>query len=1081
MGQSIDKINNILSVGMKGMAGHTLLVKELASATEGLTAKNTVLMLSQQGVSAETAKQVLVSRKVSDKEIKQALATYNLSAAQATASKTTFSLSSAFRGLAASMWASIKAIGAWLISNPVGWAILAVGVIASIAGIYDFFTTSAEEAKEELDEAKGSLNEVTSEIESLNSELETTRSRIRELNGMENLSLTEEQELEQLELKNQELERELRLKQEIASQNQKEVNDKARKYFGKGTSNNEYSQFDSINNFEKDVEVAQAMKDSLDQAKQEYYDLLDKSNRTGLTGDEYNYFLDLEDYIKNVEESYERYAEELSSTYSDFAENDDDITDSELLNDLNEAYDAYDKLLDKAGWTERKLSEMLSEGRFSNDRLELLDLASDGALSTDLIENEYSNVLKEVEALGISVEDFYQYIISESRNVAKAIDEISNIKWTYTETITQLDEIKSKMDVLDASYSKLFKEDEQIGFEDFSSILEAFGEVENIDEYIEKIRQAGQDTEAVDSAMEELITAYINYTSILDNVTEENAELINQTLTELGITNSYELVIERLNHEQQVLAANKALVAKYGEELENVTVDEIEAFVREREETDLVRIELEKMILSKLTANGTKLSFRDDLIALQGYVEALSETSYALDMMNKLKNNPEAYAKMPTSAIEDIEEQALISIQNALNNADEEVKWKAGIDIKYDGGAGTKSIKDSNEAAKDTAEIFDHIKTLISRIQRNITNLGKVVSGTYRKWSTRNNALAQEMAEVNKEISVQMNAYSAYMAKANSIPLAESYKELVRSGAYRIEDVTDETLKEQINSYQEWYEKALSCSDAIEDLRANLAELAKTKFNNVSAQYDEQISLITHNISMLEGFVSQSEAAGYMASEVYYEAMASKQQENISQLQGEYSSLLSSFDEAVKNGSIEKYSEDWYTMLSAINDVELELQDATNQLIEFNQTLQQLSWESFDRVQGYVSNIVSESEHLVDILDAYDLHTDKGIITEEGLAVQGLHAVNYNTYMEQVLAYADEMAKIEEEMAKDPYDMELVDRRNELLGLQQEAIQNANAEKESIRDLVSQGYDKMLESLQNVIDKRKELLNSQKD
>ena len=73
------------------------------------------------------------------------------------------------------------------------------------------------------------------------------------------------------------------------------------------------------------------------------------------------------------------------------------------------------------------------------------------------------------------------------------------------------------------------------------------------------------------------------------------------------------------------------------------------------------------------------------------------------------------------------------------------------------------------------------------------------------------------------------------------------------------------------------------------------------------------------------------------------------------------------------------------------------------------------------------------------------------------------------------------MRKIEAEMANDPYDMELVDRRNELLELQQEAIQNANAEKESIHDLVSQGYDKMLESLQNVIDKRKELLNSQKD
>lgn len=387
----------------------------------------------------------------------------------------------------------------------------------------------------------------------------------------------------------------------------------------------------------------------------------------------------------------------------------------------------------------------------------------------------------------------------------------------------------------------------------------------------------------------------------------------------------------------------------------------------------------------------------------------------------------------------------------------------------------------TSSTVSKTAETFDWIEKLIARIQRSITNLGKVVSGTYRKWSTRNNALAQEMAEVNNEINVQANAYSAYMAKANSIPLAEGYKALVRSGAYDISTITDDKLKEQIQEYEEWYNKALDAADAIEDLRANLAELAKTKFDNISSQYDAQISLITHNVSMLEGFVSQSETAGYMASEVYYQAMAEKQQENISQLQGKYYSLISSFDEAVKNGSIEKYSEDWYEMLSAINDVELELQDANTQLIEFNQTLQQLSWETFDRIQSYVSNIVSESEHLINMLDSYDLHTDSGAMTDKGLAVQGLHAVNYNTYMEQSLAYAEEMRKIEEEIANDPYDLELVDRRNELLKLQQDAISNAMSEKEAIRDLVSDGYDKMLESLNDTIAKRKELLNGMKD
>lgn len=253
-----------------------------------------------------------------------------------------------------------------------------------------------------------------------------------------------------------------------------------------------------------------------------------------------------------------------------------------------------------------------------------------------------------------------------------------------------------------------------------------------------------------------------------------------------------------------------------------------------------------------------------------------------------------------------------------------------------------------------------------------------------------------------------------------------------------------------------------------------------TKFDGVSTQYNNLISQTDHYIDMVEGYQDQFESAGYMASEAYYKAIAKKQEENIALLQDKYSSLLGTFDEAVKNGSVQKFSDDWYSMLNDINDVESELQSATTQLIEFNQTLQQLSWDVFDRIQDSVSGIAEEANFLIDILDSKDLHTDSGAITDEGLAVQGLHAVNYNTYMEQAIAYAEEMARIEEEMAKDPYDMELVDRRNELIELQQDAISNAIKEKESIIDLVKNGYDKMLESLDKVIQKNKDALNAEK-
>lgn len=417
-------------------------------------------------------------------------------------------------------------------------------------------------------------------------------------------------------------------------------------------------------------------------------------------------------------------------------------------------------------------------------------------------------------------------------------------------------------------------------------------------------------------------------------------------------------------------------------------------------------------------------------------------------------------------------------IQQVLDNAYKKLKLVDDIGAKTTTNLG--GIIGDSGGASDTADTFDWIEKLISRIQRTITNLGKTVSATYRNWSTRNNALAQEMAEVNKEINAQMTAYNAYMEKANSIGLSDHYKNLVMNGGLKIEDIGNEVLREQIESFQEYYEKALDCSDAIEDLRANLAELAMTKFDNISAQFDNQMSMSNHNISMLEGYISQAEAAGMIVSEEYYKAMIEQQESNVSQLKDKYSSLLTAFDEAVQNGSIEKYSEDWYGMLESINDVELEIQSATTELIEFNQALQQLSWATFDRMQSYIGNITSEAEFLIDMLDEKDLFDDKGNMTERGLAVQGLHAVNYDVYMAQAQDYADEIDRLNEEIANDPYDMELIDRRNELIQSQQDAIANAMKEKEAILSLIEEGYNKMLESLQELIDKRKEALQTEK-
>lgn len=73
------------------------------------------------------------------------------------------------------------------------------------------------------------------------------------------------------------------------------------------------------------------------------------------------------------------------------------------------------------------------------------------------------------------------------------------------------------------------------------------------------------------------------------------------------------------------------------------------------------------------------------------------------------------------------------------------------------------------------------------------------------------------------------------------------------------------------------------------------------------------------------------------------------------------------------------------------------------------------------------------------------------------------------------------MEKIDEQLKSDPFNQTLIDRRSELLKLQQESISSAKQEKDAIKDLVEDGIKSQLDSLQKLIDKYTDLLDTNKD
>lgn len=393
----------------------------------------------------------------------------------------------------------------------------------------------------------------------------------------------------------------------------------------------------------------------------------------------------------------------------------------------------------------------------------------------------------------------------------------------------------------------------------------------------------------------------------------------------------------------------------------------------------------------------------------------------------------------------------------------------------------SSNSSDSSEKADEFKETIDYIEMKINRIERQIKNLERVAGSAYNTFSKRNTALRNQISSITDEISTQQAGYDRYIQQANSVSLSENYKSQVRDGAIDISTITDEELAKNIKEYQEWYEKALDCRDAVEELKESVRDLYAEAFDNIVTLYDGILDQIEHRQNILEGYIDQTEAQGYIISTKYYDTLISNELNRLEKLTKERQDLINSMNDAITNGNIEEGSEQWYEFQSEINDVNEAIQESNTSLIEFGNSIRDIEWEVFDKIQDRISGITDESDFLVELLSSNKLFDDKGLITDEGKAAIGLHGVNYNTYMSQADEYRKEMEKIQAELSKDPHNQTLVDRRKELLELQQESILAAEDEKEAIKDLVEDGINKQLDSLQELINKYNDMMDTQKD
>ena len=1003
------------------------------------------------------------------------------------------------------------ALASWAISKGIEWL--------------NNYAHRVERASEALQEHADKLKSAKEEIDSLNDELKTNNDRIEELQSHGSLTLVEQSELETLQETNQQLETTLSLKQQIASLEANETKSKAVDSYNKLTTS-------SFINAKKNDNLADTSRiDYL----QSTIGFINKGKRID-NNDSADEIIDSHSLKNNKNDinellaAYNLLKQQKSEVESKIREL-DGKDDSQSVKDMKTYQEQLSSIDTLFGSASSSISTYLSNMQAVKDTLEglkdqgiTLDSVQEEALNNAInslniiygiigkVEKKYSDMTSSekknyiLNALGDSSESTKKYINNLSDDDLNIVGELTFDENTTVESIKAAikkskEEVKRNPITGEISYSSDFKtlNDSLSSLTDNAELLSKINkEISNTGiisaENLKKINEAFPEdkypdmTKALVQYQKGLITTQELFDELEKCYDQDKTEYI-KALTKKSLMDTEFLDTMKTNYP---LLFNE-LQGLYGEDLSGwksleqakldisaETVSQIAKLYQEFYKAMGVDnyVEFNGQVVKKAIANGNTNAFAASTLSKM----------YSQDKFEKVISD--SNVKMNGKDVNSEYQKLQDNISNVLSSAE---KMKGALDNYdndvFDALSGRLSNLDwstlgddsSSSSSSQTAEKLNWIERLINKISTAYSRLKNIVSDTTTTWLNRNNALSDSMSTLSSEINAQSQAYEYYMNAFNSYGLDDYYKNQIADGSISIDVIYDDDLKDAISDCQDFYDKAQDAKTAVQELGIELKGLAKSRFDNVASEFEEKINKIVAVRDLYSKEDELMNEKGWFSSTLLNSAMIDQENKNLQKLEAERDALVNALNSAVNSGSIMPESEDWYSMQSAIDEVSSSILDAKKALVEYDNTIRQINWDAFDRTRDDVENLITETDFLTELLKDVGITDDNGNMTKEGQAAQALLAQKYQLYLNQAKAYKDEIAKIDADLANDPYDKELLDRKQDLIDKEQEAIKSAMSEKDAIKDLTNDAYSDFIDKLGDAIDKYKELMSTMKD
>ena len=791
--------------------------------------------LAQSGLSAEKQKAILlelelinattlepIARKACTKaQLEEQLALHGVTGAQAEQIMSTLGMSTAnatatvsFELLTKSIWANIKAIGVWLISNPVGWAILATTAIAGVVTIVDELNVSLEEQKEISEDLQQEYSDTTNELSNLETELSNIKSRIDELNSQEHLSFVEKEELDNLEQSNFQLERRIALlkeKQELESQKtkesiQKEYQKDFETYDGTAATQITMTKDRSVS---ENVDLYKNLKDIYEKYQSGILSDEDKDYINQLSFD-YQIDFDNQDEMETLLENNKQSLVEYANEISDYITRLEDAGVSEndaFLQKLQSDFEVIDRILNPAIYKTYDFENIVNSDTFKTQTDEITKMAKDGSLSVETLTNKFPELAKALSDSGFSAEEAVSQFYALN-------DELKNNSDNFDNTTKSLEELQEVYDNLAKSASDYTKNQKSI-----TSALEEQ----------EKYGQISAST------IQDLTDA--GYARALSIDAETGAVTLNKS------------AVERLNEQKREQL--KLDLAEERTELSQKFKDEQKAINDLAEEMKSANNERREAIRLEMIQHGQTMSDYAELMAqIDGSISSLDAPEFDNSKSSTKDEEPKSVTQFKKALAE--KEHLLntnqISEQEYYEWLDSESKRVYGNLADYEEDLWKYEEQVYKWRQEQEQDLFDKKIENYKKLSDNA--LDKYVDGNGKEL-TVNASFDYARSQINSAITETQN-------RINELSLKKGFEDEIDELTSDLEglyDTLDDINKQEIESQKEYIE---TLKNEYSDLMDEQIDQQKKLAEEIEKSYENRISAIDKQIDALKK-VSEAE------------------------------------------------------------------------------------------------------------------------------------------------------------------------------------------------------------------------------